>query len=354
MEPRGSTVGGADLREVRERVARAGELVGRLRAEIARAIVGHREVVEGVLECLACGGHALLEGVPGLGKTTLIKSLGQALDLKTSRIQFTPDLMPADIIGTNVLVQDEEGHRTVRFQPGPVFANILLADEVNRATPKTQSALLEAMQEQAVTVGGATWKLEPPFIVLATQNPIEMEGTYPLPEAQLDRFLFKLTLGYPDAAEIAEIIDRTTTGAQPVVGKVMGAAEVAEVKALVREVPVAECVRDYAIRLALATRPGSPFATPLVGRYVRYGASPRGPQGLVLAAKARALFDGRLAAGFEDVRAVARPVLRHRILLNFEGEAEGISTESVLEEVIRSVAEPEGVSGTRPPEHRGP
>jgi MoxR-like ATPase len=330
--------------EVRERVARVRELVGRLRAEIAKAIVGHAQVVEGVLECLACGGHALLEGVPGLGKTTLIKSLGQALDLRTSRIQFTPDLMPADIIGTNVLLQDEEGRRAIRFQRGPVFANIVLADEVNRATPKTQSALLEAMQEQAVTVGGTTWRLEPPFMVLATQNPIEMEGTYPLPEAQLDRFLFKLALEYPAAEEIAAIIDRTTTGEQPMPAAVMGAAEIAEVKALVREVPVAEHVRDYAIRLGLATRPGSPYATPLVGRYVRYGASPRGPQGLVLAAKARALFDGRLAAGFEDVRAVARPVLRHRILLNFEGEAEGISAESIVEEVVGSVAEPAGIA----------
>ncbi len=331
--------------DVRGKAAWVRDRVTALRAEIGRAVVGHTEIVEGVLACLACGGHALLEGVPGLGKTTLIKSLGRVLDLPTSRIQFTPDLMPADIIGTNVLVQDAEAGgrgRLVRFQRGPVFASIVLADEVNRATPKTQSALLEAMQEQAVTVGGVTYPLEAPFIVLATQNPIEMEGTYPLPEAQLDRFFYKLALEYPSAEEIADIIERTTAGAEAALDRVAGSVEIAEIKRLVREVPVAAPVRDYAIRLALATRPGSPTATALVTRYVRYGSSPRGPQALVLGAKARALFDGRLAAGCEDVRAVALPALRHRLLLNFEGEAEGIAPERIVDDVLANVALPEG------------
>ena len=326
----------------REKAAWTRQSVADLRREIGRSIVGHEEVVLDVLVCLFCGGHVLLEGVPGLGKTTLIKTLGQVLDLATSRIQFTPDLMPADIIGTNVLVPEETqeaaagagSRRYVRFQKGPVFAHIVLADEINRATPKTQSALLEAMQEQTVTVGGTTWPLDQPFIVLATQNPIEMEGTYPLPEAQLDRFFFKLSLGYPTAAEISSIIDRTTGGPPAQLKKVVDAAGVARLKALVREVPVAEPVRDYAIRLALATRPGSGSATELASKYIRYGASPRGPQTLVLAAKAAALFDGRLNAGFDDVKAVARQALRHRVLFNFEGEAEGITAEQVIDDVL--------------------
>ena len=233
----------------------------------------------------------------------------------------------------------------MEFMPGPIFANVVLADEINRATPKTQSALLEAMQEQAVTVGGTTWPLEAPFIVLATQNPIEQEGTYPLPEAQLDRFFFKLALEYPSAEEVAAIVERTTAGSEPSLGRVMGAGEIAEIKRLVREVPVAEPVRDYAIRLALATRPASPGATELVNRYVRYGSSPRGPQALVLGAKARALFDGRFAAGCEDVRAVALPALRHRLLLNFEGEAEGVAAERIVADVLERVALPEGAPG---------
>jgi MoxR-like ATPase len=328
-----------DQADVRERVAAAGRSAARLKAEIAKAIVGNQSIVDGILVCLLCGGHALLEGVPGLGKTTLIKRLAQALDLKASRIQFTPDLMPADIVGTNILIQDEENRRIVRFQPGPVFANIVLADEINRATPKTQSALLEAMQEQTVTAAGTTWQLEPPFIVLATQNPIEMEGTYPLPEAQLDRFFFKLTLGYPSAQEMAEIIDRTTTGEATAVERVLDRAAIAEMKALVREVPAAEQVRDYAIRLGMATRPGTPLTTDLVARYVRYGASPRGPQALVLAAKATALLGGRMHAGFQDVRDVARQALCHRVLLNFEGEAEGITAEKIVDDVVQRVPE---------------
>jgi MoxR-like ATPase len=326
----------------REQAAWASGVVRALREEIGRAIVGHDEVVHDVLVCLFCGGHALLEGVPGLGKTTLIKCLGQVLDLAASRIQFTPDLMPADIIGTNVLVPEEtqqagagaEARRFVRFQKGPVFANIVLADEINRATPKTQSALLEAMQEQTVTVGGTSYRLDQPFIVLATQNPIEMEGTYPLPEAQLDRFFFKLALGYPSAAEISAIIERTTAGVQAPLGKILGGDDIGRLKSLVREVPIAAPVRDYAIRLALATRPGSTDATDLVSKYVRYGASPRGPQALVLAAKANALFDGRLNAGFDDVKSAARQALRHRILFNFEGEAEGLTPEQVIDDVL--------------------
>jgi MoxR-like ATPase len=326
----------------REEAAWASGTVRALREEIGRAIVGHEDVVHDVLVCLFCGGHALLEGVPGLGKTTLIKSLGQVLDLAASRIQFTPDLMPADIIGTNVLVPEEtqragagaEARRFVRFQRGPVFANIVLADEINRATPKTQSALLEAMQEQTVTVGGTSYALDPPFIVLATQNPIEMEGTYPLPEAQLDRFFFKLTLGYPTAEEISAIIDRTTAGAQAPLAKILDGEGIGRLKGLVRQVPLAAHVRDYAIRLALATRPGTSASTDLVTKYVRYGASPRGPQALVLAAKANALFDGRLNAGFDDVKAAARQALRHRILFNFEGEAEGMTPEQVIDDVL--------------------
>jgi len=331
--------------DIREQAAWVRDMVGRLRAEIGKVIVGHERVVHDVLVCLFCGGHALLEGVPGLGKTTLIKCLGQALDVATSRIQFTPDLMPADIIGTNVLVQEAtqaggasaETRRFVRFQKGPVFSNIVLADEINRATPKTQSALLEAMQEQSVTVAGTTYPLDAPFIVLATQNPIEMEGTYPLPEAQLDRFFFKLALGYPDAAEIAAIIDRTTAGPTQTLARVLDAAGIARIKELVRALPIATHVRDYAIRLALATRPGAPGATDLATRYVRYGASPRGPQSIVLAAKAQALFAGRLNASFDDVKAVTRSALRHRVLLNFEGEAEGISAERIIDDVLDRV-----------------
>jgi len=334
--------------EAAERVSWVQERVRGLKEEIGKAIVGHEDIVDGILICLFCDGHALLEGVPGLGKTTLIKCLGQVLDVSTSRIQFTPDLMPADILGTNVLIQEDamgptgasaDGRRIVRFQKGPVFTNILLADEINRATPKTQSALLEAMQEQTVTAGGTTYRLEPPFIVLATQNPIEMEGTYPLPEAQLDRFFFKLTLEYPSAEELARIVDRTTAGPRSSLAQVMDAPAIAQVKELVRQIPVAEPVKDYAIRLALATRPGTPTATEMIGRYARYGASPRGPQSLVLGAKARAIFDGRMNAGFEDVRSVCRPSLRHRILLNFEGEAEGITPERLIEDVMARVPE---------------
>jgi len=313
--------------------------VSDLREEIGKAIVGQREVVEGVLICMLCGGHALLEGVPGLGKTYLIRSMGEVLDLETSRIQFTPDLMPADIIGTNVLVEDEANRRAIRFQRGPVFAHIVLADEINRATPKTQSALLEAMQEQCITVGGIQYDLESPFMVLATQNPIEMEGTYPLPEAQLDRFFFKLNVGYPSASEIAEIIDRTTRGVLPRLAKVADGAAIEEMKAFAREIPIASHVKEYAIRLVLATHPDSPYSTDTSRRYVKYGSSPRGTQSLVLAGKVVALLDGRFNVSFDDIRRIIGPGLRHRIILNFEGEAEGITTEAIIEDILRETPE---------------
>jgi MoxR-like ATPase len=329
-----------ETHDIREKALWVKTQVDGLKAEMEKIIVGHEEIVEGVLICLFCGGHALLEGVPGLGKTTLIKCLGQVLDLNAARIQFTPDLMPADIIGTNVLIHEGDGGRLVQFQKGPLFTHILLADEINRATPKTQSALLEAMQEQTVTASGTTYVLEKPFIVLATQNPIEMEGTYPLPEAQLDRFFFKLSLGYPSAEQIGRIIDRTTTSESPSPRIVMDRTTVGELKALVREVPIADHVKEYAINLGLATRPGSPFATPLVDRYVRYGASPRGPQSLVMAGKAKALFEGRMHVACEDIRAVVMPSLRHRVLLNFQGEAEAVSPESIIEDVVKRVPLP--------------
>ena len=325
-----------------ETLKRAVGQLDAVRAEISKVIVGQQDVVDGVLICLLAGGHVLLEGVPGLGKTTLLRTLARVLHLKYSRIQFTPDLMPADIVGSMIMETDDRGAKALSFQPGPIFSNLVLADEINRATPKTQSALLEAMQERTVTSGNTTHELDLPFLVMATQNPIEMEGTYPLPEAQLDRFFFKLALAYPSAAEVAAIIERTTAGADVALARVMDAAGIAELKRLVREVPVAEPVRDYAIRLALATRPGSPGATELVNRYVRYGSSPRGPQALVLGAKSRALFDGRLTAGCEDVRAVALPALRHRLLLNFEGEAEGVAAERIVADVLDHVALPEG------------
>jgi MoxR-like ATPase len=324
---------------LRDKAGKVKEKVDSLKTEIAKAIVGQRDVVEGVLICLLCGGHALLEGVPGLGKTYLIKSLGNVLNLATSRIQFTPDLMPADIIGTNVLVQNEESKRLIQFQKGPIFSHIVLADEINRATPKTQSALLEAMQEQQITVSGVQYRLESPFVVLATQNPIEMEGTYPLPEAQLDRFFFKLTVGYPQAPELEEIINRTTTGNLPVLTKVADAETIEEMKSLVRKIPIASPVKDYVIRLVLSTHPQSPFSTALSRRYVKYGSSPRGTQSLVLAGKVMALLDGRFNVSFDDIRRVIKPSLRHRIILNFEGEAGGITAEDIIDDLIRETAE---------------
>jgi len=308
-----------------------------LREAVGRVIVGHGEVVDGVLTALFVGGHCLLEGVPGLGKTLLVRSVSQALDLTFSRVQFTPDLMPADITGTDRLVEDEAGRRSFHFHPGPLFANLILADEVNRATPKTQSALLEAMQERTVTIGRTTHPLAAPFFVLATQNPIEMEGTYPLPEAQLDRFLFKLVVRYSNREELNEILRRTTEPETPSVPKVMGAEGVLRGQELVRQVVIAPPVRDYAARLVLATHPGGEHAIDEVSRFLRYGASPRGAQALILAAKVRALASGRYNASFEDIRTFAIPALRHRLILNFEGEAEGVTTDQIIDKILAQV-----------------
>jgi MoxR-like ATPase len=313
--------------------------IGTLREEIGRVIVGQREVISGVLTCMLAGSHALLEGVPGLGKTMLVKTLAQALHLDFSRIQFTPDLMPADVIGTTVIDESRTGSHSLEFRPGPIFAHIVLADEINRATPKTQSALLEAMQERRVTVGRTTHTLDAPHLVLATQNPLEMEGTYPLPEAQLDRFFFKLNVPFPDKDELHNILERTTTDHAPEVRPVVKKAELLAFQALVRKVPVARHVQDYAVRLLLATRPEAEKAFPLVKRFVRTGASPRGAQSVLLAAKIRALIEGRFAVALEDVRASTLPALRHRVLLNFEGEAEGIKTDQVLEEILKGLPE---------------
>ena len=324
-----------------ERAAQFRQRFAALEAEIGKVIVGQPDIVRGVLTCLFVGGHALLEGVPGLGKTLLVRTLAQALDLKFARIQFTPDLMPSDIIGTNIISESPDGKRDFRFQSGPLFAQIVLADEINRATPKTQSALLEAMQEHSVTVGGTIHRLEEPFLVLATQNPIEQEGTYPLPEAQLDRFLFKLLVPFTTRDELNRILDRTTRNENPLAGQVMDASEITQWQQLVREVLVAAPVQDYAIRLLLATHPQGEFATADANRYLRCGASPRGAQALILAGKVRALLDGRFNVSFEDIRKVFFPSMRHRVLLNFEAQAENISTDVVLASILNEVKEKE-------------
>ncbi|MBI2358392.1 MAG: MoxR family ATPase [Deltaproteobacteria bacterium] len=328
-----------ELGEVRARTAMARRAFEDLKSEMSRAVVGHEDLIEQVFVALVCGGHCLLEGVPGLGKTLMVRSLAEVLQLSFSRIQFTPDLMPADITGTHVLTEDPSGKRLFDFQHGPVFAHIVLADEINRATPKTQSALLEAMQEQSVTVGGKGHRLESPFIVLATQNPIEMEGTYPLPEAQFDRFFFKLLLQYPSREELGRIADLTTAAPPAPLRKVLAADGVLRIRQWVREVPIAEPVKDYAVRLVLATHPQKDGQAPLAGRYVLYGSSPRGLQSLILAAKARALLDGRPNVSFADIRAAIRHSLRHRIILNLEADAEGITTERILEAVVEGVPE---------------
>jgi MoxR-like ATPase len=332
---------------VREKVALFRKRIEDLRAGVAQSIVGNREVVDGVITCMLAGGHALLEGVPGLGKTMLVRTLAETLSLSFSRIQFTPDLMPADIVGTTVIDEGQGGAKAFEFRRGPVFANIVLADEINRATPKTQSALLEAMQEHRVTIGKRTHALDEPFVVLATQNPLEMEGTYPLPEAQLDRFFFKLHVPFPDRDELHRILDLTTGSAPPRPQPVLGKDAIVEMQLLVRQVPVARHVQDYAIRVLQATHAHGPDAPDLAARFVRYGSSPRGAQAVLLAAKIRALFDGRFAASVDDVRAVALPALRHRILLNFEGEAEGIKTDQVVEAVLKKVPEAGPTEGPR-------
>lgn len=328
-----------DQAPMTERAEQFRQAYNRVTEEVSKVIVGHHEIVRGVLTCLFVGGHALLEGVPGLGKTLLIRTLGQVMDLHFSRIQFTPDLMPADVIGTNIISESPDGKRVFSFQRGPVFAQIVLADEINRATPKTQSAMLEAMQEHSVTVGGTVHRLQEPFFVLATQNPIEQEGTYPLPEAQLDRFFFKLLLNYSGREELATILDRTTKNVWPQPSKVMDGHEVIKWQALVREVLVAPPVQDYAIRLILATHPGGEFAAEATNKYIRCGASPRGAQAIVLAGKVRALLEGRYNVSFEDIKAVYFPALRHRILLNFEAQAENIAADTILGQVIESVKE---------------
>lgn len=325
--------------DVQEQVAQFGQDFQQVRTEIAKVIVGHRDVIDGLLACLLCGGHALLEGVPGLGKTLLVKSVGAALHLQFSRIQFTPDLMPADIIGTRVVLQDEAGKRYFEFQRGPVFSNIVLADEINRATPKTQSALLEAMQEHTVTVAGEEHQLSLPFLVLATQNPLEMDGTYPLPEAQLDRFFLKLQVNFPSFDDLSEIVDRTTQRHDPAPQPILTTEKILQAQNFVRGVPIASHVKDYAIRMVLATHPQSPEASEKVKQYVRYGSSPRGVQSLVLAGKVRALFDARFNVSFDDIRSVALPCLRHRLILNFEGEAEGIESETLIHDIIQDLPE---------------
>jgi MoxR-like ATPase len=308
-----------------------------VRSEIEKAIVGHKDIVEGVLTCLFVSGHALLEGVPGLGKTYLIRTLGEALNLEFSRIQFTPDLMPADIIGTNMIVEDQATRtREFKFQQGPLFAQLVLADEINRATPKTQSAMLEAMQEHSVTVGETTYKLQEPFFVMATQNPIEQEGTYPLPEAQLDRFFYKLVVRPSDKDELAEILNRTTTGYKPEIKGVMTGDEILKAQRLIKRIIVAPHVQDYIIRTVMATHPSGRFAVEATNKYVRWGSSPRGAQAVTLGAKVQALLDGRYSVSFSDVEKVFLPCLRHRTLLNFEGQAEGIDVDDVLGEILKA------------------
>jgi MoxR-like ATPase len=312
------------------------ETFQRIRQEVSRFIVGQQEIIEDVLIAIVCGGHVLLEGVPGLGKTALVQTISQALDLKFQRIQFTPDLLPADIVGTQVLLE-RDGRRQLEFQPGPVFANILLADEINRATPKTQSALLETMQEKSVTVAGQSHRLELPFFVLATQNPIEQDGTFPLPEAQLDRFFFKLFVRLPNHEDFFEILNRTSTNHPPAITPVAHGEDLLRMGRLLREVPVDRPVQDYLIRIVRATHPNNEDAPEMARKYVRYGASPRGAQAILAAARAKALLDGRFHVATADVSAVAIPALRHRVLLSFEGEAEGVPTDDVIAAVLKKV-----------------
>ena len=305
--------------------------------EVGKVIVGHDEIVHGVLTCMMIGGHCLLEGAPGLGKTLLVSTLSKALSLDSNRIQFTPDLMPADILGTNMVAESADGKREFQFQKGPIFTQICLADEINRATPKTQSAMLETMQEGTVTVAGTRYELKKPFFVLATQNPIEQEGTYPLPEAQLDRFLFKLIVGYSGREDLATILDRTTKGIKIEASPVMDGEEILKWQALVREVILADHIRDYIVRLTLSTHAGGDLASPVADQYLRWGASPRGAQAIVLAAKVRALLEGRFNVAFEDVRRVFLPAMRHRVVLNFEAQAESIEADQVLMEILDAV-----------------
>ena len=327
--------------EIERRMQSARCSFDEVKAEMARVIVGHEDLIEDIFIALVCGGHCLLEGVPGLGKTLLVRSLGEILSLSFSRIQFTPDLMPADITGTNMLTDDPSGRKVFEFQRGPVFAHIVLADEINRATPKTQSALLEAMQEQNVTVSGKLHRLENPFMVLATQNPIEMEGTYPLPEAQVDRFFFKLVLEFPTHAELSRIAELTTAAPPGPLREIVDGPAILQMRQWVRDVPLAEVVKDYAVRIVLSTHPQKQqgTGTAMAQKFVLYGSSPRGLQSLILAAKARALFAGRPNVSFEDIRAMLLPSLRHRLILNLEADAEGVGAERILQEIVAQVPE---------------
>ena len=321
----------------KEQIGKFREVYNSLREEIGKVIVGQDAIVDGTLNALFANGHVLLEGVPGLGKTLLVRTLSQVLDLSFNRIQFTPDLMPADVLGTNMVHETDEGKRAFEFQHGPIFAHLVLADEINRATPKTQSAMLEAMQERSVTIGGEIRKLDLPFFVLATQNPIDQEGTYPLPEAQLDRFFYKLLVDYPTAEELSEIVTRTTEGTKVQVSKVVNGATLIELQQLVQQVPVASHVKDYAVRLILATHPNTETALEITNQFLKFGSSPRGAQALLLGAKVRALTEGRFNVSFDDVAEVALPALRHRLIVNFEAEAEGVTTDLVLQKIMAGV-----------------
>ena len=305
-----------------------------IEAEVGKVIVGQHEVVRAAIICILAGRHALLEGVPGLGKTMLIKTLSDVLDLNFARIQFTPDLMPADIVGTDILEESEDGRREFRFQPGPIFANLVLADEINRATPKTQSAMLEAMQEKTVTVSGRQYPLERPFFVLATQNPLDMEGTYPLPEAQLDRFLFKVDVKFPSVNELVTILDRTTGTSTPEAGRVANSGDVLRMGELALSTPIASHLSEYVAKLIVATHPDSEQSTVMVRQFISVGASPRGAQALIIGAKVNALLEGRFNVSYDDIQAVAHSALRHRLLLNFEGQAEGISTDDIVSDLL--------------------
>ncbi|MBI2688085.1 MAG: MoxR family ATPase [Acidobacteria bacterium] len=318
-------------------VAQAVGKLDRIRKEIAKIIVGQQDVVDGVLICLLAGGHVLLEGVPGLGKTTLLRTLSRVLRLRYSRIQFTPDLMPGDIVGSMIMETDSNGTKSLRFQAGPIFSHLVLADEINRATPKTQSALLEAMQERTVTSGTTTHELEAPFLVMATQNPIEMEGTYPLPEAQLDRFLMKILVGYPSKDELARIVEYSLHREEIEIDQIVDREEILSLRHVARHVLVAQHVRDYAVSLVMATQPNTPHAHPHTNKYIRYGASPRGAQALVECGRVLALMQGRMQLSIADIQSIAPSVLRHRIIPNFDAHAEGETPDSVLKEIVRTV-----------------
>jgi len=320
-----------------DRLPEAVAQLDRVRDEIGKVIVGQQHVVDGVLTCLLAGGHVLLEGVPGLGKTTLLRTLARVLHLKYSRIQFTPDLMPADIVGSMVVETSDGGHKALRFQPGPIFAHLVLADEINRATPKTQSALLEAMQERTVTSGTTTHELERPFLVMATQNPIEMEGTYPLPEAQLDRFLMKILVEYPSREDLTRIVERTIQRDEPELQQVMDRAQILDLRSVCREVLVAPHVQEYAVNLVMATQAGTPQAHPMANRFIRYGSSPRGAQALVECGRVFALMQRRFHLSIDDIQSAAPAVLRHRIILNFDAHADGQTPETVLKEILAGV-----------------